>query len=416
MILRGVFFVFSLSIVLMGSSAVHAFTATTVGEIASGEFKNSWVLEELYGGQKWSFEGTLTLEHSLNRLDRLSPAWHVSYGGDSSVIGFWRGMPHLTEPSVFRILNKNQFRDETTVYAGRFSGLTCGGFSKMPLEEQTVQGRFAFLEKDLGPLRLLAMNLTYDTGSDWDLVDSCGRFTILQGGAAGRVYETELAMGWQEQGTQSLSRALVWKNDLYWPKGSIEAQYIVIEPGFKSLFASTNRFTPDRKGWEVRLKHEFSGVTVGLMRRLLENTAETRMYPRFVLDAHSEKLDCSVELRLQPTRALILKWNGPHSSWQADPIRQTLRVDWVQNKAANRITIDYPYGLVRVQTKLELFGDWLVVYKRDFRRDRVNFFARTRLETGRGFIQLDWGTYDRGNIRAAFDRDPAWRISWEYRF
>ena len=158
------------------------------------------------------------------------------------------------------------------------------------------------------------------------------------------------------------------------------------------------------------MKHEFSGVTVGLMRCLLENTAETRMYPRFVLDAHSEKLDCSVELRLQPTRALILKWNGPHSSWQADPIRQTLRVDWVQNKAANRITIDYPYGLVRVQTKFELFGDWLVVYKRDFRRDRVNFFARTRLETGRGFIQLDWGTYDRGNIRAAFDRDlPAYR-------
>ena len=97
MILRGVFFVFSLSIVLMGSSAVHAFTATTVGEIASGEFKNSWVLEELYGGQKWSFEGTLTLEHSLNRLDRLSRMaclvwWRLSVigsGGDASSYRAW---------------------------------------------------------------------------------------------------------------------------------------------------------------------------------------------------------------------------------------------------------------------------------------------------------------------------------------
>lgn|GEM_PF-2635368 len=416
MILREVFFVVSLSLLVLSSNAVQAFTITSAGEIAGGECTSSLILAQQSRWRNWSFGGTLTLEHTFQQVHMPMPAWELKYNGEGIVLEHWRGMPHFSEPSLFRVLNKNQFTNQTAVVAACFRDLSCGSFLHIPLDDEKAHGAFALFEKSLGPCELIGLNLIYDTEHGSNEGRTFGRVAVLQGGLEGSLCQAELAVGWHWAGRERPCRGLVWTSGLHTGKSAIELQYVEIDPEFTSLFSSTNRFTPDRKGWEMRLQHELPVMNIGLTLRSHSSIDGQHSYPRVSLDTQITKLNYSAELRLQPTRALILKWKGSHSSWQIDPIRQTFRVDWDQAKASNRVTIDYPFGLVRFQTDFDFLGSWRVVYKRDFQKGRSNFFARTQIKRGNGVVQLEWGAYDRGNIRAAFDRDPVWRISWEYEF
>ena len=158
--------------------------------------------------------------------------------------------------------------------------------------------------------------------------------------------------------------------------------------------------------------HKGEDVSLEFQGRAHWNVEGSRTYPRLGLKGDFKRLGLTADLRVLPTAALIFTGKEGAATWQVDPLRQWLRVDWAGEYAGTRLNFDLPGGIVRLQAAFTFGSDWRLVWKRDFLRNLSHFSARARVPLKRGAVQLEWGEYDRGNLRAGFGQKATWRISW----
>lgn len=387
-----------------------------IGNASPEGLSNQWHFALDHGGENWSAAGFLTVEQEDLTLDGLVFSGRLDYDMSFGTLQLFKGRPHLTEPSVFRIVHRNNFTADTGVFLGNAGAITLGAFRKMPIKDRLAGGSIVMGEGGFGPLELLALYLHYDTGYNAALDRLHGRLWVLQGDYSGTWLNSTAAVGFLESDEDRLLQGVSFGNQFVNGRTTYTLDLMRVEPGFESLFASTNRLTPNRQGWEFGVAHRLDRASFELRYRRHRGVEGGRLYPRFTAKAGFAALNLDVELRLQPTEALVIKWKGNRSSWQFDPIRRTFGSDWKSRGMANRLSADLSHRIFRLQTEFSLLCQWRLVYKRDFLHDRSNFSARARVPLEGGFFQLEWGEYDRGNLRAAFDRPLTWRISWECRF
>ena len=413
MVLREVFFAVCVLLVLVSPGYAGPALVVT-GSVSPHEACEEWRLSVEAAGP-WSFAAEAVASRAGHLINQPSAAWQLGWTGDWISLQAGRGWTHVTDPSVFRLINKNNTAPETEMFVARLGGGTVGVFSRLPLQDRLAGAVFGLLEQSLGGFNVLGLHINYDTGF-LNHQRRAGRVAVLQGSRAAEYYTSTFAAGWHWQEGDQLARAWYYAADCRGSATAFQLEALRVDPGFESLFASTNRLTPNRQGWTAALTRQLGPVTLELRGRALWNVEGGRTYPRLEALADFHRLGISTELRLLPTKALIFSWKNENSTWQFDPLRHWLRVDWELGRTTNRFNLDLQGGIARFQTAFTLGSEWRIVYKRDYDRSLTHFSALARLKRKRGFLQLEWGEYDRGNLRAGFDQVPTWRISWECKF
>lgn len=414
MFLREVFF----ALCLLCAATLQAWAGGEVqvsGSVSPQLSSETWQLSFRHAVGNWSFFSQAAALRENTRIYEPFLTGEISWKHPHAALQLLKGRPHITDPSVFRIVNKNHVADDSLVLLVRLKSAALGMFSRLPLKDRLAGGTVFLVEHGAGPLEFVGMHLNYDTGYGPELQRRAGRIAIGQ--IDGRIHSltATAAAGWHWS-CGDLSKGFYGSAAHEQAGFSLGVEVLRIEPGFESLFASTNRLTPNRQGFAAFLAHERDGVRFEVNGRVHRNVAGSRSYPRVTVKTALQQVNLTAELRLLPTEAFVVSWKGKSAQWQVDVVRQWLRIDWQAKGLDNRFSVDYPGRIVRWQSTFDLGCEWRIVSKRDFARNLNHFSARVRLQRKGGFLQLEWGEYDRGNLRAGFSQVPTWRISWEWKF
>lgn len=405
--IRGVFLI--LIFLLSSVEVLQAQVSGTVdGFLSREEFRQEWRLDldQSLGPIQFNmgWEGVIgTEEHSH------APHWRLFVPIDGWELDFSKNQPHFTSPDAFRLVHKNNFSQETFTATAVYGNMRMGLFQKIPsgnkgtVDAQLIQGR-----SNLGTVDLLGTVLTYGT-VDRSFVQ------VWQG-----EYDHKPWKGLAVWGVHSTSgeQSYAFLTDTSFANQfvDISASMQYIEPGFTSLFAKTNKYASDRKGVHWKVNVPFKGMGLAVNRRVHSNISGTRNYNQFSVEIQSPTETSSVHWRLEPTQAFIVHFQEEHTHVQIDVVNQTIRLDWGTGELNYRLSSDISKALVRLETKFSLWADWRLIVKRDFINNRNYFSALVRKSTQSGYLQLEWGQYDRGNIYAGFDTLPQLGISWGYKF
>ncbi len=386
------------------------------GSIAPGGSSEEWQLGFSRSGESWAFHSQGVIVQEEGRIKGPVLKWQLSWDQDWASVRAGRGWHAFTEPSVFRIMHGNNVAEETSMLLASLGGSTAGMFSKLPLDNRLAGGAFILVEHAAPGLEFMGMHLRYDTGYSPLLERRAGQVAVLQGIHQWRGLTVTGALGRHRPAEGSASHGVFGRASYTFGKSSLNLEALRIEPGFESLFAASNRLTPNRQGFTVAFTHKGEDVSLEFQGRAHWNVEGSRTYPRLGLKGDFKRLGLTADLRVLPTAALIFTGKEGAATWQVDPLRQWLRVDWAGEYAGTRLNFDLPGGIVRLQAAFTFGSDWRLVWKRDFLRNLSHFSARARVALKRGAVQLEWGEYDRGNLRAGFGQKATWRISWEWQF
>jgi hypothetical protein len=323
-----------------------------------------------------------------------------------------RNQDHVTTWDTFRTISKNNYTEASSFVGLQSEQFRVGYLQKVPLRNRdVVDVIFAESNLDLGAFSLVGMQMRY--AGSWE----SGTSDVLQ--FEGRLGTLEVlgAKGWQTdfRGEESQALVLELRNQGPRYKGSLLLQRI--EPGFLSLLAKTNRYTPDRQGWQLELvaEHELVKITCKAMRQ--KNLDGTRAYRQLSFKLHTKDKHTSLEWRIEPTPAFLLGYEQGDTRLQLDPFNNTLRADLMIGGLFISGRLDAQRSIARLECRFERVHAWRFIAKRDFLRDlsHHSLLMEHGGSTGPHF-QLEIGQYDRGNMSSGFDHPTTVRISWGWKF
>ncbi|HHW72119.1 MAG TPA: hypothetical protein GX393_02680 [Firmicutes bacterium] len=402
---------FCVLFVLVASSACGAaFGGEVTGSLGPDGYAQTWYFfldrqladADLLLGLQW--------QQGSEKPLHLTPRWRLETRSEGPFrLRTGQGVDHYSSSDLFRMIGKNQHTPETTFAAVESEQFSLGLLRQVPLRGgDAANAAFSESMLTVGPLALRGLSLHYANP------EAVGAARILQASGAFRGWEAAAAWGliWKA-GEVSRGAVLELKRDGEKARASLSWQSI--EPGFESLLAKSNRYTPNRVGWELELAAPLGSLEMGLHMRRQVNWERSREYNRLsctLLAGDSFR----VEWRLEPTQALILRREAKGVLWQIDLLSQVLRFDRDIEEGRLSFRADGQRRIARLELQLDKTVQWRVVVKRDFLRDFTYFYLRARWGRADRHFQLELGEHDGGNLPAGFGQPHQLRLSWTLRF
>ncbi|MCK9525667.1 MAG: hypothetical protein M0R49_07035, partial [Limnochordia bacterium] len=314
---------------------------------------------------------------------------------------------HFTSGEIFRLINKNQYTADSYSAILQSPQVNLGILRQVPFKSRdVVDALFVESVLELGNLSLRGLQLQYAGRSE------AGSARILQAGGKLGNLAVEAATGWQVdfRGEESRARVLELRGDALGFSGNLVLQQI--DPGFLSLLAKTNQYTPNRRGWELDLSTEYGQINLSLNLRRHTNMDATRDYRQLVWKLAAKDKPTSLEWRIQPTPAVMMRYALGDTLLQFDPLNSTLRTDF----AMGEVTISIRLHALRQIGRLECkFGEtlrWRLIGKYDFLEHRTHYSVLIEHD----HLKLEIGQYDRGNMTSGFNNPSSFCISWGWKF
>lgn len=319
---------------------------------------------------------------------------------------------HYTSSDAFRLINKNNFGSQTKFIALLTEQVKLCFFRQIPLKKLDVVDAILLESQfELGPAKLEAFQLTYAGHTQ------SGQTRVFQGKIGQGSFSLQAAQAWQIDlaGQQHLGQLFsamyqgdVWKADFTWQK---------VAAGFISPLAKTNYLTPDRQGWHLKLHTYFSDLDIALNLKRQRNIEFVKEYRQTSIIVTAPEKKTSLEWRLEPTPAFILRYKADQKSFvQVDVINGLLRYDKNFAELRSSFRFDLHRWIVRFELGINLLGEWRIIAKQDLLNKRSHQFLSLTLGSNTRQLKLELGHYDRGNIAAGFDHEPRFNLAWKWLF
>lgn len=409
---RGVFFV----VFLFVCATVSAGAVDVKGEI-SGFLGTDGMVHALrldleqklsWAEFKWGFHSELSSGQELGSF----ATWQIKIPpkGNMQLI-LNHNLDHYTSSDLFRLINKNNHEGASYFLGLRTKQLNVGFLRGIPLKSlDVVDAVFCETFLDIGPLSLQGLQIRYAGFKE------SGTAQVMQALGKGGVWEAALAMGWQSDSAALESKGFVFEVTGKGPVLRSNYVWQKIEPGFLSPLAKTNKYTPNRQGWQLELTSVLKSVELGFNLRRHTNLELTRNYNQLSFKLESKKHNTSVEWRLEPTKALVLKYSKEGTLFQIDFFNNTLRSDWQMGEIDWGLRFDGERLITRLEAKFTWGPKWRVIYKYDFRNKRSHGSLLVRKDDKNTHLQLELGQYDKGNMTSGFNNPLGVRIAWGWKF
>lgn len=318
---------------------------------------------------------------------------------------------HHTTGDHFRLMNRNNIGENSYYYGIITDQFVLGYLRNIPLKNlDIVDALFCESYLYVGPLDIYGVQMKYagtkergqvqalQAALKWGNWQGLGGLGVLLDSAGKENHGIRLELS-------QVSKK--WNGKVAWQR---------IEPGFISPLAKSNRFTPNRQGWQMELSADYPELKFDFNLRRHHSIDELKSYNQLSLSIESKKKYTSLEWRLEPTRALILRYRKGDILLQTDALRGTLRFDGKQGDVAYSFRLDGGRWIIRSEFRFLWGPEWRVIAKYDLLQKRTHYFMRMRHEQGKYHVQLEVGTYDQGTITAGFHNLPRFCIAWGWRF
>ena len=320
-------------------------------------------------------------------------------------------LDHYTTNEIFRLINKNNFTKESYFAHLKTDQLNLGFLRTVPFKERDkVDAIFMESIFELGPLSLTGLQLRYAGRLE------SGTAQVLQGSVQLGFLQGLGAMGWQTDSKGDESQGLLWELGAQLPGFTANLAGQKIDPDFLSPLAKTNRYTPDRQGWQIELTALHKDLELSWTMRRHTNSKQSKHYNQLALKLEAQSKNVSLEWRIEPTKAFIIRYALEDTLFQMDAPNSTLRTDFKLGGANFSFRLDAKRGIVRLETKYARIFEWRLIGKYDLWRHRSFHSLLARYSGKSGHIQLEIGEYDRGNMGAGFGNPRSLCISWGWKF
>lgn len=343
---------------------------------------------------------------------RVEPWWELSLPVSEHVLVIaGQNREHFTSSDVFRLINKNNYTAETTAALLYTEQVKAGLLRNVPLRgRDLVDAVFVESVLDIGKVSLSSLQMRYAGSAEG------GTAQLVQAQAELGFAELTAAHGWQSdaRGAESQGTVLELKSSSPRFSGSLALQSI--DSGFQSLLAKANRYTPNRKGWQLELAKQIGQVELGLNLRRHRSIDGSREYNQLTWKVKSRDRGTGLEWRLQPTPAFVMRVELDDRLFQFDPLNGTLRADFQLGKSMWSVRFDAVRLIGRLEYRLNGTFEWRLIAKQDFLHHRFHYSFLVRQSGERSRLQLEIGEYDRGNLGSGFNNPPSFCISWGWKF
>jgi hypothetical protein len=384
----------------------------------SGEFKGSLGSDGVVQELSLQLEREIASLHLLAAVDceyawgqglQLTPRWQVRAAKQSPwSLRAGQNVDHYTSSELFRLINKNHRTVETAFAVLESEQSVLGFLHRVPLDsEDLVDVVFADNRFTLGAMSLRGLQLQFSGRQS-------GSAAVVQAEAGMAPLAVAAAAGWMKvQGVEHRGRVVEVSHESPHFQGSFTWQSV--DPGFRSILAKTNRYQPNRRGWQLDLALPLGQGEVGVAMRRHTNQEGTREYNRLAWTAKfGERF--RVEWRFQPTKSLILRHTADGSLWQFDAVNYVLRHDRELGSGSWSVRGDFKRRIGRLEVQWSTGLEWRLVLKYDFLRKLAHCFLRVRYGGDNLHAQLELGHYDGGNLTSSFSRPPRLSLAWGWRF
>jgi len=414
--MRGVFFVLVLLLISPGSTHAMQYDGEFAAEAGTGGTTCTVRLglekKLLQCEAKWGLEGDLKLTEPSRA--QMTTWWQVALPiAKQFRLVINRNQNHFTSSDIFRLIRHNQFMEDTTFASLQTRQIYLGYLRSVPFKNlDVVDAVFVESVFDIGALSLTGLQMHFAGFSE------SGTAGVLQAGATFGTLKAVVAGGWQTDSRADLMEGVVLDlshNGKVF-NGRLVAQRV--DPGFLSPLAKTNQFTPNRQGWQLDVSSKYKGIELGLTLRRHTDIERTREYDRLVWKLDVGDKNTSVEWRIQPTPAFVMRYSLGDTLFQMDPINSTLRTDLALGDSLFSFRVDALRTIARLEYKFAGNLRWRLIGKYDFQNVRSHYsvLVEHSLDEHNTHLQLEIGEYDHGNMSAGFNNPSSFRISWRWKF
>ena len=416
MYMRGVFFaLFCLLICSSGTQAVD-YAGELTWTVGTREVSSALTLDlekDLpWCDLTWGFDASIGLSQPIRPEGATRWALALPLTPQVQVI-VNHNQDHFTSADSFRMINKNNYGEESYFASLQTQQLRMGYVRKIPFRNKdVVDALFAESVLEVGSLSLIGMQMRFAGALE------SGSAGILQAEGSFGSFDVVGARGWQIDSKGEESQGSVF--ELKQGGSDLSATLVVqkIDPGFLSLLAKTNRYTPNRQGWQLHLSSDHDGFGLGLNVRRHRNLEETRDYNQLSWKFDFKDKCTGVEWRIQPTRAFVISYDQGDTLFQLDPLNSTLRTDFKVQDTALSFRLDAVRSIARLECRFERIFEWRFIVKYDFLLQRSHYSILAQSQSGGkgNSFRLEVGQYDRGNMSSGFNNPRSFCISWGWKF
>ncbi len=358
----------------------------------------------------WGLDAALELQNTLLTEFKTRWGWRAQIGPDGYIL-MNHNLPHITSRDTFRLVDKNQYSANSYSAILETPQLRLGALRHVPFKNaDVVDAVFVESVSNLGTLTLTGVQLRYagpTEGGDTSVLQAEGKIGPISALAS---------QGWHTSYNGGESKAFVL--ELVGKGRSISGNFVAqcIDPGFASPLAKTNRYTPNRQGWRLDLLREYKGIELGFNLRRWISRDGTGNYNQLLWKLEAKDRHTSLEWRIEPTPAFIMRYALNDTLFQFDPINASLRTDFPIGDGVFSFRMDAMRSILRLEYKFQRQLEWHAVAKYDFAVDRSHYCLRVRHSGKNNYLQIEIGEYDRGNISSGFNNPPSLCISWGWKF
>ncbi len=412
MYMRGVFFALFWVLILSTSVQGVNLNGEFSGKVSTEGVMHAMTLESQKDLARGELELGLDSQWSPGHFLRTHTKWQLkTIVWPLLQFTLSHNVDHYTSSDIFRIINKNNYTEESHFLGLETKQLKLGYLRKVPLRNRdVVDAVFAESVLELGPISLTAL------GHRFAGTTESGSGQVIQGESRLGSLDAIAAVGWQSNSKGEEHQGLVFelnKNGPGW-NGNFVLQRV--DPGFLSVLAKTNRYTPNRRGWQLQISVPQSGLDLGFNMRQLTNADRTREYHQLSFELSVKDKNVGLKWRIQPTSAFVIQHTGRDTLFQLDPLNLTLRTDLKLGETSWSFRFDGARLIARLECKFTGSLEWRLIGKHDFLEWRSHYSLLVRGNAKNGHFQIDLGEYDRGNMASSFGKSTSFGISWGWKF
>ncbi|NMB01200.1 MAG: hypothetical protein GX971_06740 [Firmicutes bacterium] len=320
-------------------------------------------------------------------------------------------LDHYTTSDRFRLINKNNYSEETYSVGVYTDQMHLGFLKNVPLKNlDSVDALFCSSELHLRNLLVKTLQLRFAGRKE------SGVAHVIEGIASWGYWKLGAALGSQTNGAGVDSQGSVL--ELKREGRGFETELVLhkIDPGFLSPLAKSNKYTPNRVGWQFKTTVPLAGLDVGFNIRRQTNLDRTRKYPQRSWEFSSVEKNTSLEWRLEPNPAFILRYSKGDNQVRVDPLNYSFRYDTKLSAASCSMRFDGERMIARLEIRFENLLDWRAIGKYDFLTARSHYSVMVRYGDDGKYLQIDIGEYDRGSMTSGFSNPFSFCITWGWKF